>query len=165
MNATHWKRLRLIEAARETDQEILLRLAEWITEGRDLSADDRRRAASYLRRLAESPRALKAITSAGRGRRRDSKYPHIALDYLVQRELRGPRRWKLAQSDVADAWCVSPDTVADAWTDCQAAARWRLQRLVDDRLPTRRGRVVRRDMLEDVSADLREIYGPAARRK
>jgi hypothetical protein len=161
MSTTQWKRLRLVVVARETDQETLRRLADWIDAGKELSADDRRAAASYLRHLATSPRALKAITGTGRGRPRASKHPHIALDYLVQRELHGPRRWKMAQSSVAAAWCVAPGTVADAWTDCQHYARYELDQLTG----WTRSDLPRRELLEAVSADLRDSHAPKPRRK
>jgi hypothetical protein len=84
-------------------------------------------------------------------------YPQIALDYLATRELRGNRRWKVAQSEVAVAWGVERETVADAWTDSKAYASWKLAELL-------RGRQPRRKLLEDLSADLREQYARPGRR-
>lgn len=100
-----------------------------------------------------------------RGRPRKSIYRELALDYLVTRELVGWRRWKVARLEVASAWGVKPETVADAWTDSKSYARWKLASLIDPlvgRTEVRRGVAVvrtRRKLLEDLSADLREMCG------
>jgi hypothetical protein len=128
----------------------------------------RTQAATWLERLARNEKALAAVTSIGRGRKRDSIGPHLALDYLAQRELHGARRWKAAQLHVAEAWGVGQQTVKDAWTDWQTYATQKLDSLTNDRV----GRVRRRNeawtrstLLADISADLRDQYGPKGRGK
>lgn len=149
---TTWKRSRIIEVERETDADKLRRLAAAIGAGRELSDDDRRDVARFLRHLADNPNVMKPRQ---RGRPRNSQAPHIALDYLVHRELHG--KGTAAIRAVAAVWCDGKESsVKDAWTDWQAYARWKLGELTARPLDQRS----REQLLRDISADLRESHIP-----
>mgnify|MGYP001339379072 CR=1 FL=1 len=110
-------------------------------------------AIGWLDRLSRKPRVLALLASKGRGRNRETRNLWLALDYLASREIEGWRKWKRAQSNVAEAWRVPPKRVSDAWTDYRRPAEALLTELLH--WSVARG-LTRRAALEAVSADIRE---------
>lgn len=155
-----WRRLRRIEALWTPAGE-LRAIAEALRRIESPTPELRNHAADWLDRLAGDEVAIARLCSAGRGRRRGDIGPDVALDFCVQRELVGGKSIKRARGSikraggvVAKAWGLSDATVADYWTDHGAGARVRLQQLIQHLEEYR----PRRELLEAVSADLREHH-------
>ncbi len=146
-----WRRLRRIEAIYSVDER-LRNIAEVLRRESCPHESLRCDAASWLDRLARSPKALAILTSTGSGRKRDSVAPSLALDYLVQWELLG--KGTAASEAVRAAWGLkSVQTVKNAWRDYKEFAKVKLNELE----PTRDGFKSRTAWLAAVSADLRDI--------
>jgi len=151
-----------------TDEETLDRLVKLLESGREMDAHDRATAAWYLRRLRLNSTALTKLNGRGRGRPSSFDAPKFALEYLVRKELLGHRRSKQALAEVAKSWRISRVTVKDAFTDWQAAAKYRLSQLIDNRIGKLRVGTLqpdgsyqseywtRRELLEAVRDDLRD---------
>ena len=166
MNGRSWPSLRLLEVAPPTDAQRLKSLVRKLEAAGEIRADDRRSAAGYLRRLANSDQALQTLNATIGRPRSDAAYD-IALDYLIRRELLG--KAEAAVRETAQAWSRRPSTVKDTFTECKGAARYRLADLVDQRVGTIRGRRkqsdgsyieqswTRRELLEAVLNDLQRF--------
>ena len=145
--STHWKRLRTVDV-RRTDEDRLLELADALEGSRSLPNWMRADAAYWLRRLAGSDKAMKALT-VRRGAPRRNRAFDIAMDYAAQKELQG--KAAAALSDVAQAWRVTQQTVKDAWSDHRTGAQDKIESLI-----VGRDHRSRQEWLRDISADLRE---------
>lgn len=173
MSRVGWPRLRIVEIPPPSDAERLHWLLKALESNEPLSDERRREAAQYLRRFANSPAAMNALASAGRGRPRSDHATDMALDYLLCLEQTGKAR--AARAAVAREWSVSEAAVAKTFTACRHAAEYRLQSMVDrnvGRLRVERGRAdgsreevfwTRRDLIAAMRADLKDRH--AGRRR
>ncbi len=150
-----WPSLQIIEVPEPSTKASLLFLAETVVHTREISDHDRDWIAQILKRVAADKRGLEA---ARLFRRRDGRSEDLALDYLVHKELAGPRRAKQALVDVAIAWGAAPETVRSAARQWRHATRHRLEviarKCADAMVPKSR-----KEILDAVSKDLRAWHG------
>ncbi len=130
----------------------------------DLTKEERRQAASYLRLLASKGKDIL--------RRKYPRRTHaddVALDYAATvRRLGGARAaGKRARGEVANAWKLSDATVKDYWSNYKTAANYQLAELLRDHVRKRGSTLGRdgirrpinrteREVLEAISFDLRD---------
>lgn len=177
MSACPWPGIRTVIVSAPTEAERLDRLLAVLRSEKQLTLDERRTLESFLYRLRHNEKAMRAISSAGRGRSRGSNAPEIALDYLIHKELLG--KASAALNDVANAWNVSELTVKDAYTDWKSSARYRLEETLathvgKDVRMYREGKLVdlvltRVDAIEEAAQAFRTFHKlpkyPASRRR
>jgi hypothetical protein len=156
----NWNRLG-IATVEVSDTSDLLWLAGALKRMDMPTARVRNDAAWWLEQLARNEKALATLRSSGRpGRKRDSKAPWIALDYLVQKELLG--KAAAAAEDVRRAWRLrNVQTVKNAWKDWKTGATYQFSTL--SHCAARYAE--RAQFLADVSADLREHHLERGTRK
>lgn len=129
----------------------------------DTSEFDLLNAAAILEQLANSPKAMTALSGRRSGPRGGAGFD-MALDALAQRELEGPGRTDAADFAIAQAWGVTPGSVKDALTKWRAGVVYELSALVDARVGKLKSKVgrkpaqywTREDLLRAISADIRD---------
>jgi hypothetical protein len=132
--------------ARTMDDVLRLKeLADKLASARALSRGERHNAARVLYFIVAHPKAIDALFTTRGAPRKDHC---VALDYLVQYELKG--KSADAAEDVGGAWRISPATVLGH------LRRHRAKALADFNLVTERDPDTRRLELQRLSAELRE---------
>jgi hypothetical protein len=131
-----WTRFRVVFASAPSAYDTLNRIARALDlDLWPLSFDDRATAASYLRRLARSPKALEAVAATGPGRPRGAGHPSylIAIDYLARMRMRKGKRDDVIEA-VRKDWSkpthCSADTVTRAIRTYRYAANLRIDELI-----------------------------------
>lgn len=123
-------------APRPSTRSILLELSNLLISDGEMSKAERRRAANYLYRLANSEKALATLEAKPVGRAPSPDSPDIALDYLLHR--RAGNIAKAARPMVARRWSVSAATVKAAFTAHRGYADWMYRDLISNRVGNKR---------------------------
>ena len=150
-----WNRLNIIEVDPPPLADRLRRLAARLDKEDEPQPRLRHEAAAYLRQLADNEKALKAL-QAKKGRNRKTDYrADMALDCLVQRKLLGHGNFRRATEIVAERWTTSEANVESAFAQFRRWSEIRLDKLLD----SFDDRQDKNQLLEDISADLRDMHG------
>ena len=150
-----WSRLGVKEVLEHAPREELEFLTDVLEHDEEPSRMQLNAAASYLRRLAKNPKALKAIEAKeGRPRKTDRR-AHMALDYLVQRKLHGKGKLTEAKQEVAVEWHTSDKNVESTFAEFGHWAEIRLTDILEHYVLDESDELT---VLRMISADIRDIY-------
>lgn len=150
-----WRRLGIKESLGHSLREELEYLADVLEHDEEPLRMQLNDAAYHLRRLADNPKALKAIEAKEGRPRKTERRADIALDYLVQRKLHGKGRFTEAKQEVADEWHTSDGNVESTFAEFGHWAEIRLAELLERHVVAESDEPT---ILRMISADLRDIH-------